>query len=69
MRSTRITYHCPTAEFWETLQQALLDAKCPVKADDDELTLTLPGQYQGHVSDILEDLRDTYQIRVEDVSS
>jgi len=69
MRSTRITYHCPTKVFWAAFRQALLDTKCPVEANSNDLTLVIPGQYEEHVLKTLEELREMYQIQVENISA
>lgn len=67
MRSTTVTLHCPTDAFLEELYQSLLDAKCPVKVDRDELTLGFAGRYEERAADVIEALRDEYRIQIEHV--
>ena len=67
MRSTAITLHFPNRDFFEKFRQVLLDAKCPVKTGQDDLTLTFSRRYEDLAAGVLQALGKEYRIHIEDV--
>ena len=67
MRSMTITLHFPNRDFFEKFRQSLLDAKCPVKTGQDDLTLTFSRPYEDLVAGVLKALGKEYRIHIEDV--
>ena len=65
-RSTSIMFHSTNARFLEAFQEALLDAKCPVRIDGSGKMLVVPGQYRERVDTALDALRDAYDIHIQD---
>lgn len=66
LRVTRVQLQCPDREFLGMLRQVLLEAKCPVEADRDSLTLLYSKTYESQVSQAVRALRKEYQITIED---
>jgi len=67
MRSMTITLHFSNRDFFEKFRQALLDAKCPVKTNQDDLTLTFSRSYEDLAAGVLQALGKEYRIHIEDV--
>ena len=67
MRSMAITLHFPKRDFFEKFRQSLLDAKCPVKTGQDDLTLTFSRRYEDLAAGSLQALGKEYRIHIEDV--
>jgi hypothetical protein len=67
MRHTTITLHFPTGRLLEKFRQALLDIRCPVEADKDNLTITFSRRYEPQVDQVVKALEKEYLIRIEDI--
>jgi hypothetical protein len=65
-RSTSIMFHSTDARFLEAFQEALLDAKCPVRMDGSGKMLVVPGQYRERVETALDALGASYEIHIQD---
>lgn len=68
MRHTTITLHFPTGKLLEKFRQALLDIRCPVEADKDNLTITFSRRYEPQVDQVIQALEKEYLIRIEDIA-
>ena len=66
LRITRVQLRCPDREFLDALQRILLEAKCPVETDRENLTLAYSKPYESQVSSAVRMLRKEYQVTIED---
>jgi hypothetical protein len=66
-RHTIITLHFPGSEALEKLRQALLEIRCPVEVDKDNLTVTFSKRYEPQVTQVIEALQKDYRIHIEDL--
>jgi hypothetical protein len=67
LRKTSITLHFSTGQVLKRFRQALLDIRCPVEADKDNLTITFAQQYEPLVEQATKSLAKEYLIRIEDI--
>jgi hypothetical protein len=67
LRKTSITLHFPTGKVLERFRQALLDIRCPVEADRDNLTISFAQQYEPLVEQVTKSLANEYLIQIEDI--
>ena len=67
MRSTVITLHFPDGEPLEAFRKALLDARCPIKVGEEELTLTFSKRYEAQVTAVIQSLDKRYRVHIEDI--
>ena len=65
-RSTSIMFHSADERFLQAFQEALLDAKCPVRIDGSGEMLVVPGRYRERVDTALDALRDAYDIHIQE---
>jgi hypothetical protein len=52
-RETQITLHFPTAEVWDVVRKALVDARCSIAADRALRTITYMRRYEPQVTAVL----------------
>ena len=66
-RQTTITLHFPNGTVLEKFRKALLDVRCPVEADKDNLTITFFRKYETEVAKTIKALGKNYRIQIEDI--
>jgi hypothetical protein len=65
-RSTSIMFHSADERFLQAFQEALLNAKCPVRIDGSGEMLVVPGRYRERVDTALDALRNAYDIHIQE---
>lgn len=65
-RETRIVLQFPDADLLTVFQKALVEAECPVEVARDTRTLTLPGQYDATLRQIIKRLGSDYTLILEE---
>jgi hypothetical protein len=68
LRQTRITLHFPDEASWAAVRQGLLDALCPVEADQGQRTLTYAQSYIAQVEKVFAGLAKRYTITLEEIT-
>jgi hypothetical protein len=68
LRQTRVTLHFPDEASWAAVRQGLLDARCPVEADQAQRTLTYAQSYSAQVEALFAQLKRQYAIKVEEIA-
>jgi hypothetical protein len=68
LRQTRITLHFPDEASWAAVRQGLLDALCPVEADQGQRTLTYAQSYAAQVEKLFASLAKRYAIIIEEIT-
>ncbi len=66
-RETAITLRFPSAKSLEAYRRAMIEARCPITVNQDNLSLTYSKRHQSLASQALKTMRQTYQIKIEDV--
>jgi len=67
LRQVSIILHFPEVKILQTFRKALLDARCPVVVDEDNLTLTYAQSYQAQVTAVMKNLAKQYNIHFQDI--
>jgi len=65
-RESRIVLHFPDDTLLTAFQKALVEAGCPVEASRESHTLTIAGQHERLISQVVKRLRGDYSLQVED---
>ena len=66
-RQTTITLHFPNDTVLEKFRKTLLDVRCPVETDRDNLTITFFRKYETEVAKTIKALGKEYRIQIEDI--
>jgi hypothetical protein len=68
LRQTRVTLHFPDEASWAAVRQGLLDARCPVEADQAQRTLTYAQSYTAQVEALFAQSKQRYAIKIEEIT-
>ncbi len=66
-RETLVALYLPNDELFEKFRKALIELRCTFEADKEKRTLTLPGQQDAQLKQVIKRLNDDYAIRLEDI--
>ncbi len=66
-RQTTISLHFPDRQVLNTFRKALLDARCPVEVDRQNLTIAFAKPVESQVAKVIKSLESKYLIRIEDI--
>lgn len=66
-RQTTINLHFPNGTVLEKFRKELLDVRCPVETDRDNLTITFFRKYETEVAKTIKTLGKEYRIQIEDM--
>ncbi len=67
-RETAITLHFPSGKSLEACRRAMIEARCPITVNQDNLTLTYSRRHQSLASEALKTMRRTHQIKIKDMA-
>ena len=66
-RETLVALYLPDDDLFEKFRKALIELRCTFEANKEKRTLTLPGQQDAQLKQVIKRLSDDYAIQLEDV--
>ncbi len=65
-RAVMVTVQFPAAEVFQDFRAALVEARCPIQADANGLTISFPQHEQARFEQVVQQLAHKYQVEIND---